>query len=735
MNIKQLLMLLTTVLIIAFNSHSNNKKDILEYVDPLIGSAGTGHVFVGANVPFGFVQLGPTSVPQEWPWCSGYNRSDSTVIGFAHTHLSGTGIGDLHDITFMPVVGEVKYSRGNLTDSLSGLWSYQDRKKEIAKPGYYKCHLTRYGIDAELTATTRTGLHRYGFPKTTDAAIVIDLENGGGWDEVTSSEITVLNDTTIVGYRRSSGWSYNHPVYFIAIFSKPFSSYKLIKDSQPIDTYSLQAKAVYGRFNFDTSIDSTIMVKVGTSAVSINGAMLNLAAEQNGWDFDDVVNDARNLWQEQLEKVKISSSDISVLRNFYTSLYHTMIAPSVLCDVNGDYPGSDHVVHHNKGFVNYTTLSLWDTYRAAHPLMTIIHPERVPDIINTMIHIRKENGKLPIWSLMARETNCMVGYPGVPVVADAILKGFNGFNINDAYESLIHSTNLDERGQKYHRTMGYIPCDSMNAESVAYELEYCLSDWTIAQVARKLGMTCDYQTYLKRSKQYKRLFDKSTGFIRALDSRGQFKKPFDPFIQRHQADEYCEGNAWQYVWLVPHDVQGLVECFGSKSRMIGKLDSLFVVNGDIGKEAAPDMTGFIGQYVHGNEPSHHIIYLYTILGQPWKTAERVRQVLTTLYNDTPDGLCGNEDVGQMSAWYILSSLGFYQVEPAGGRYYFGSPIIDNATIKVPNGQFKIIAHNNNNRNIYIKSIKLNGRRYSKNYIDYVDIMKGGTLEFFMSNKY
>lgn len=706
-----------------------------QYVDPLIGSAGSGHVFVGANVPFGFVQLGPTSVPQEWPWCSGYNRSDSTVIGFSHTQLNGTGIGDLHDITVMPVVGEVKYSRGNLTDKASGLWSFQDRKQEIAKAGYYKCFLTRYGITAELTATKRTGLHRYTFPQTKDAAIVFDLENGGGWDEVTSSYIKVLNDSTIVGYRRSSGWSWNHPVFFKAIFSRPFKQAHLITNNEIRSNTELEAKAVYGRFDFEVNEGEEILLKVGTSAVSIEGASLNLDAEQNGWNFDKVKNAAQDDWNRQLSKIEIESNDISVKRCFYTALFHTMIAPSVMCDVNGDYHGSDNVNHSNPGFVNYTTFSLWDTYRAAHPLMTIIHPEMMSDIINTMINIRKENGKLPIWHLMARETNCMVGYPGVPVVADAILKGYKGFNYDDAFEAMIHSTNLDERGQKWHRTIGYIPCDSMKAESVAFELEYCLADWAVAQAAKVLGKQNEYADYMRRSMQYKRLFDKQTGFMRAIDGNGNFKTPFDPFIQRHQADEYCEGNAWQYTWLVPHDVNGLVECFGSKKNLISKLDSLFIVNGDIGKEAAPDMSGFIGQYVHGNEPSHHIIYMYTMLGQPWKAAERAREVLTTMYNDGEEGLCGNEDVGQMSAWYILSAMGFYQVEPAGGRYYFGSPLLNKATIKVPGGKFEIVAHNNSSKNIYIKSIKLNGKLYKKPYIDHRDIMTGGMLEFFMSNKH
>jgi len=723
------------VLSLLTSLHLFASEDYTRYVDPLIGSGGTGHVFVGANVPFGFVQLGPTSVPQDWAWCSGYNRSDSTVIGFSHTQLSGTGIGDLHDITVMPVVGEVKYARGNTQDPSSGLWSFQDRTQEVAQAGYYKAHLTRYNIDAELTATLRTGLHRYTFPESNESAIVFDLENGGGWDRVTSSQITVVNDSTIVGYRRSRGWSSNHPVYFKAIFSQPFKAAHLICSNEEKSNVTLEDRAVYGRFDFETSDGEVIMMKVGTSVVSVEGAAMNLDAEQNGWEFNRIRENARKAWNEQLGKVEISTDDACVKRCFYTALYHTMIAPSIMCDVNGDYLGSDEKIHRNTAFNNYTTFSLWDTYRAAHPLMTIIHQDRMPDIINTMINIRKEGGNLPIWHLMSKETNCMIGYPAVPVVADAILKNIKGVDYEAAFEAMIHSTNLDERGQKWHRSLGYIPCDSMKAESVAFELEYCLADWALAQAAKKLGKTKEAEEYTRRSKQYTRLFDKKTGFMRAVDGAGQFKEPFEPFVARHQSDEYCEGNAWQYTWLVPHDINGLVKCFGNKNNLLNKLDSLFVAKGEIGKDASPDMSGFIGQYVHGNEPSHHIIYMYTMLGQPWKAAERVREVLTTMYNDGVEGLCGNEDVGQMSAWYILSAMGFYQVEPAGGKYYFGSPLINKATIKVPKGTFTIVAHNNSAKNIYIKSIKLNGKPYKKNYIDYSDIMNGGKLEFYMTNRH
>ena len=711
-----------------------SSADVLQYVDPLIGSGGHGHVTVSASVPFGFVQLGPSSIPQDWDWCSGYHRSDSTVIGFPHTHLSGTGIGDLHDITVMPVVGNVTYARGTEDDPNSGLWSYADRSREVARPGYYATHLLRYNIGVELTATTRTGLHRYTFPASQESAIVFDLVNGGCWDRVTDAGVWVVNDSTIEGMRWSKGWASLHPVYFHAVFSRPFRRAHLIADGEEVTADSVHAQRVFARFDFDTRAGEQVMLKVGLSATSVEGAARNLAAEQPAWDFEGTVNRAQQAWRNELGRVTITSRDPKVLRCFYTALYHTMIAPSVFNDVDGSYRGSDRRVHPDPGFTNHTTYSLWDTYRAAHPLMTLIHNNRLPDIINTMLRIYQEQGKLPVWHLMGCETNCMVGNPAVPVVADAITKDIAGFDRQLALEAMEQSMSLDERGLRWHNTLGYIPCDSMKTESVAFELEYELADWALAQAALKLGRRDLYDRHMALSRQYRNLFDSGTGFIRARDGAGRFLEPFDPFIQRHQHDEYCEGNAWQYSWLVPHDIEGLVALHGSREHLLARLDSLFAASGDMGPEAASDMTGLIGQYVHGNEPSHHIIYFYTMLGQPWKTADRVRQVLNTLYDDTPEGLSGNEDVGQMSAWYILSALGFYQVEPAGGRYYFGSPIIDGATLRVAGGTFKITVKNNSDRNRYIQSIRLNGKRYRKPYINHTDLAHGGTLEITMGSK-
>ncbi len=695
--------------------------NLTRYVDPRIGTGGHGHVFVGANVPFGLVQLGPTSIPQAWDWTSGYHESDSTVIGFSHTHLSGTGIGDLFDVTVMPVVGEVTCARGTEEDPASGLWSYADRTKEVVRPGYYSVPLVRYGITAEMTATSRVGFHRYTFPAADDAAVIFDLENGGCWDKATETHIEQSGDSRLVGWRYSSGWAKDQRVWFVAEFSRPFTSFEQVGEH-------------YARVNFATAEGEQLMLKVALSPVSIEGAEANLAAELPGWDFDATAAAADAAWNAQLAKVKVTTQDEVARRIFYTGLYHTMVAPSEFCDENGDYRGADGAVHHNPGHTTYTTFSLWDTYRAAMPLMTILHPDRMPDIVNTMLAIADEQGRLPVWHLWGNETDCMVGNPGIPVVADAIVKGIGGFDRERAFEAIRRTAMNPDRGNGLRMKYGYIPCDLFN-EAVAYDMEYALADGAAARAAEALGRGEDARYFTERSHSYRNYFDPSTGFMRGRDSRRGWRTPFNPFASTHRADDYCEGNAWQYTWLAPHDVAGLEACFGSRARMLGKLDSLFTVSSVIeGAETSPDISGLIGQYAHGNEPSHHILYLYTMLGQPWKTAEKVREVLTTLYHDQPDGLSGNEDVGQMSAWYILSSLGMYEVEPAGGRYWFGSPLFDRAEIAVPGGTFTIVAENNSSENKYIRRVWLNGRPYTKPWIGHEEVMAGGELRFEMDDE-
>lgn len=698
--------------------------DYTTYVDTAIGTGGHGHVFVGANVPFGAVQLGPTSIPQAWDWTSGYHESDSTVIGFSHTHLSGTGIGDLSDINVMPVTGEVTYARGNEEDPQSGLWSYADRTKEVSVPGYYSVPLMRYGVTAELTATNRAGIHRYTFPASSEAAIVFDVENGNGNDDIIEAFVESCGDNAIRGYRISYGWSEYQKVYFYAELSKPFKN---------VSFHNVNGKPMYARAEYDTKEGEQILVKVGISPVSMEGAEANLKAELPGWDFDTVAQTAKKLWKEELSKIRIDTDNTDDLKKFYTALYHTMIAPSTFNDVNGDYFGADGKVHSDPGHTMYTTYSLWDTYRAAMPLYSIFQPERYVEMINCMLTTYKEQGRLPIWHLFGWETETMVGNPGIPPVADAITKEFEGFDKELAFEAMKVSAMRPDRGQGARMEYGYLPCDKYH-EAVAYDLEYALADGALALAAKKLGKTEDYEYFHNRSQSYRHLFDPELQYLRGKDSKGEFRKDYSPFASSHRADDYCEGNGWQYTWLVPHDVEGLVECFGGKDAFVNKLDSLFIVTSALADDASPDITGLIGQYAHGNEPSHHTLYLYTMVGEPWKTADRVRQTLNTLYHAAPDGLAGNEDVGQMSAWYIMSALGFYEVEPASARYWFGSPLFDKAQVQVGDKTFTVTTENNSDTNRYIQKVYLNGKEYNKAYIEHKDIAAGGELVFQMGSE-
>lgn len=731
----------TTLLMVAFlglmgcddeGQQSETALTPTDFVDPWIGTGGHGHVFLGASVPWGMVQLGPTSITTGWDWCSGYHVSDSTIIGFSHTHLSGTGIGDLLDITVMPVVGEVTYARGSDDDPQSGLWSYSRRSVERAEPGYYATHLERYGIDVELTATNRVGYHKYTFPEgTTGAAIVFDLENGGNWDRATEAFITKVSETEIEGYRYSTGWAKDQKVYFAARLSQPMSGLTVVADGASMEGQG-EGQIVYGRIDLPLTEGGEVMLKVALSYTSTEGAWKNMEAEGQSWDFGAVHAEAKSLWNSELSKIKIESTLPDVKTIFYTGLYHTMMAPSTFADVDGKYYGADQQVHEGRGFTPHTIFSLWDTYRAAHPLMTLIHPDKMEDMVGSWLAIYDEQGELPIWHLVGNETYTMVGAPGLPVLADAILKGY----VEDregAYQALKASAMKPYRGQEYRIEHGFIPYDKM-LESVAYDLEYALADWSVAMVAKELGHTDDYTYFLRRSKSYQKHFDAVTGFMRGVDLNGEFNPHFNPVASTHRNDDYCEGNAWQYTFLVPHDVEGLVECFGGEERFVTKLDSLFILPSVIeGEDVSPDISGLIGQFAHGNEPSHHILYMYSMLGLQSKAAPLLRQVMTELYHAEYDGLSGNEDAGQMSAWYILSALGFYQIEPAGGRYYFGSPMVDSAELKVRDGIFKIHVRGNSLQNIYIHSVTLNGEPLKERYITYEQIASGGTLEIQMGD--
>jgi len=695
----------------------NEKHIQLSDVNPRIGTGGHGHVFLGANAPFGYVQLGPTEHTRGWDWCSGYHDSDSVLIGFGHQHLSGTGIGDLGDIALLPVTRR---------DQREVIFSHKD---ENARPGYYSVTLSDSGkpyVMVELTATQRTGMHRYTFAEDLDSIrLLLDLGQGVGWDTPKQMMMKQTSPRSISGYRYSSGWARDQKVFFVMEFQQDVTLEKLNGDTTGI----ISAPNVAGP-------NSPIVVKVGLSAVSIENAKENLAKENPGWDFYGIARNAWKAWGDELEKIQIETDNEDDRTVFYTALYHTMVAPSVFCDVNRQYRGADGKVHEGD-FTNYTTLSLWDTYRAAHPLQTLIHREKQQDMAQTFLHIAEQQGKLPVWHLMGNETDCMVGNPGVPVLADLVLKGFV-HNTDAALRAMTTSAMLDERSMGLLKQYGYIPYDlEPDKETVARGLEYALADWCIARVAKVAGDKKNYDYFLKRSKSYEKYFDKDLKFMRGKDSMGNFrdKGEFDPLSTKHRNDDYCEGNAWQYTWLVPHDVHGLVKLFGSEKAFIQKLDSLFIVEGDLGDEASPDVSGLIGQYAHGNEPSHHIIYMYNYVGQPWKAARLIRQVLREQYRNDIDGLSGNEDVGQMSAWYVLSAIGLYQVEPAGGKYIIGSPLFNEARINVGDGKtLTVKAVNNSDENIYVQSARLNGKRYDKSYIDYRDIVAGGTLELVMGPK-
>lgn len=699
-------------------------EKLTSHVNPLIGSGGHGHVFVGAHVPFGMVQLGPTSVTTTWDWCSGYHQDENSVIGFSHTHLSGTGIGDLFDVTVMPVVGDVTYARGILDDEKSGLWSPADRTKEVAKPGYYAVPLTRYNINAEMTSTTRVGYHRYTFPCSQESALVFDLENGGCWDESTETFMEAEGNNTIVGYRYSKGWAKDQKIYFVAQTSKPFDKFEL-------HGY----KNMYGRASFATDNNEAVILKVAISPVSIEGAKAAMQAEASHWDFDKIAKAADEAWEKELGKIRIQENSVIPATTFYTAMYHAMTAPILFNDINGDYRGADGNIYNAK-HNTYSIFSLWDTYRAKMPLMSIIQSERMGDFIATMLDICDKQGRLPVWHLWGCETDCMIGDPGIPVVADAIVKGIKGFDKERAYEAIKKTLAHNERGRDLRRQHGYIPCDLFK-ESVAFDMEYAIADGAAAQAAAALGYNEESMQHTRNSHSYRHFFDPSTGLVRGKKTTGEFNEPFNPFFSAHRDDDYCEGNAWQYTWLVPQDVAGMANCFGGKEKMLAQLDSLFNLPSVIEGDPSPDISGLIGQFAHGNEPSHHILYMYTMLGEPHKAAERIREVLCTLYDDSVDGLSGNEDVGQMSAWYILSALGFYEVEPAGGRYWFGTPSVANAELEVEGGVFKIETENmtpeNVEKNIYIQSVKLNGEEYNLPYINHSDIKAGNKLTFTMGD--
>jgi len=705
-------------------------QTVTSYVDPFIGTGGHGHVFVGANVPFGAVQLGPENIFKGWDWCSGYHYSDSLLIGFSHTHLSGTGASDLGDVLIMPYTGPVKTDKGRQQVPHQGYLSRYSHQRETARPGYYAVTLDDYGIRAELTATARVGMHKYTFPAGGKPAhVIIDLKEGID-NKAVDTYIEQVDPQTFVGYRFSKGWAPDRRIYFAIKTSAPVPQFAIYNEAQLMPSKKGQGTAIKGLFSF-AKAPAILELKVGISPVSSQNALANIQAEVPGWDFSQVQRAADAQWNKELGKVTIETTDPAVRRIFYTSVYHAWFAPALFNDANGDYRGTDKKVYPKAPFQNYTTFSLWDTYRAEQSLFTLAQPERVGDMSKAMLAIGQQQGKLPIWPLMGSETNCMVGYSAVPALAEAYLKGTPGLDGNAILAQMKQSSTRDDQGSEYVKTIGFIPADK-EGESVAKALEYCIDDWSIAQVAKKLGRQDDYKTYSSRALYYKKYFDPKTRFMRGLTTDGKFQEPFNPIQSIHRQNNYTEGNAWQYTWLVPHDVPGLIQLFGSDAAFTQKLDSLFVVQGSLGESASPDISGLIGMYAHGNEPSHATLYLYPYAGQQWKTAAKVRQVLHEMYKDKPDGISGNEDCGQMSAWYILSAMGFYPVSPSSGAYVLGSPLVDKATIRLPQGKtFVVSTKNNNKQNMYIQSATLNGRPYANTYLLHRDLVAGGTLELTM----
>ncbi len=691
---------------------------LTDYVNPFIGTGGHGHTYPGATVPFGMVQLSPDTRLEGWDGCSAYHASDSVIYGFSHTHLSGTGCSDYGDILVMPVTGTV-----NLENY--GYASPFNKTEEFASPGYYRVRLLKGQIDAELTSTARVGVHRYTFTEAGLSNIVIDLKHR---DKVLESGLKVSGNDEVEGFRISQAWAARQMVYFVAKFSKPFESYTLSNGGQlSKELNEVNGDNIKSFFTFKITDREQILVKVGISGVSIEGARKNLEAEVPGWDFDTIVNKASLEWNSALGKIKAEEGTHEQQVIFYTALYHTMLQPNIYNDVNGQYRGRDLKVHKAEGFDYYTVFSLWDTYRAANPLYTIIEPERVNDFINTFLRQYDDGGMLPVWELSGNETGCMVGYHAVPVIADAWQKGIRGFDGNKALEAMKHSAEQDHLGLKYYKAKGYIPADR-EGESVSKTLEYAYDDWCIATMAKSLDKQNDYKTYLIRAQNYKNLFDRVSGFMRAKSNETWFT-PFDPAEVNFN---YTEANAWQYSFYVPHDIGGLMMLLGGRDKFAIKLDELFSADSKTTGRDQPDITGLIGQYAHGNEPSHHMAYLYDYAGTPWKTQELVHRICTDFYKNSRDGLIGNEDCGQMSAWYVFSAMGFYPVTPGSDIYAFGSPIFPKVTISLGNGKnFTIRAINVNERNFYIQSASLNGKPHTKCYISHADIIKGGELRFNM----
>jgi predicted alpha-1,2-mannosidase len=761
---KKLLAIALTCTGLYASAQKTTHENLVQYVKPIIGTQRMGHTYPGATVPFGMVQLSPETDtagyelngkynPKVYEYCAGYQYEDKTIVGFSHTHFSGTGHSDLGDFLIMPTVGQLKLNPGTADKPGSGYRSGFSHANEVSAANYYKVKLDESNITAEMTTSTRVGFHQYTFPKSDQSHIILDLMAGiyNYPDKTVWTYVKVLNDSTLVGYRQTNGWARTRNLYFAMAFSKPFINHGFKKYdkrqvyggfwgkfNQTKDFPEIAGKQIRAYFDFKTNEGEKIKIKFALSGVSMDGAMANMQAEVPGWDFDKVKNDGQQQWETELEKITVTGST-ERKQDFYTAMYHTMINPTIYMDVDGQYKGLDQNIHKAEGFTNYTTFSLWDTYRGLHPLFNIIQPQRNADMIKSMLaHFDQSPEKmLPVWSNSANENWCMSGYHSVSVLADAIVKGNAPFDANKALDAAVTTArHRSYEGIGDYMDKGYIP-DEKTGISVSNTLEYAYDDWAIAQMAKKLGKTDIYNEFIKRSENYKNVYDAKSGFMRPKLANGTFRVKFDPLSTINEG--FIEGNAWNYTLFAPQDPEGLIKLMGGNKRFVGYLDSLFTMNlPDKYFAETEDITrdGIIGNYVHGNEPSHHVAYLYNWTDKPWKTQERIRMILPRMYKPTPDGLGGNDDTGQMSAWYIFSSLGFYPMAPGSPEYAIGSPAINSAVVQVGNGKtFNITVKNQSEKNVYVQKITLNGKPLTGLSINHDQIMNGGEMVFYMSNKH
>lgn len=720
------------------------------YVNNFIGTGGHGHTFPGATTPYGMVQLSPDTRTLGWDACGGYHYSDSSIIGFSHTHLSGTGIGDLGDFLFMPFSGEHKIVPGSPENPDAGYRSRFSHADEKASPGYYAVFLKDYNIDVELTATKRAGFHKYKYNNDGKSGVIIDLSHNIYPDRNPKHQFKIISDREIAGYKGSGGWATTQDIYFNAKFNRPFS-YVFYENGKKLDTPpDYKSKNLVAVLTFDIAAGEEVLAKVGISSVDYEGAKKNLNTEIKHWRFEKTKNDAHKLWEKELSKINVKGGSDDEKTIFYTALYHTYISPNIFSDVDFRYRGLDRNIHKSEKENIYTVFSLWDTFRAFNPLKTITDPDITNEFIKTLLDKYEQGGVLPMWELHGNYTGCMIGYHSVPVIVDAYKKGIRDFDIEKAYEAVVHASTYDTigvnfpskevrsilmpKGKWYHGNQAYIPADLEN-ESVSKALEYAYNDWCIAQMAKEMGKSDDYHLFMERSKKYTEYYDSNTGFMRGKNADGKWREPFNPRFSRHRKDDYTEGNAYQWSWFVPHDVQGLIDLVGGENIFIDKLDDLFSTSSElVGEDVSGDISGLIGQYAHGNEPSHHISHMYNFVGQPWKTQELVDKIMSELYFNHPNGLAGNEDCGQMSAWYVLNAMGFYSFNPGDNTYSVGRPIFDEVQINLPSGKiFTIKANNNSKANKYVQSAYMNGEKLLEPFFTHQQIVDGGILEFDMAN--